>query len=83
MITLINHQGLKVLEGIQLQSPSPSIGLAYIGAFLHKHGYDYTAIDACGEALESVRPYAGDRARGRDDPSAQPGQPRSRTSLVR
>lgn len=61
MITLINHQGLKVLEGIQLQSPSPSIGLAYIGAFLRKHGYDYTAIDACGEALESVRPYAGDK----------------------
>lgn len=59
MITLINHQGLKVLEGIQLQSPSPSIGLAYIGAFLRKHGYDYTAIDACGEALESIRPYSG------------------------
>ena len=62
MIALINHQGLKVLEGIQLQSPSPPIGLAYIGAFLRKHGYDYTAVDACGEALESIRPYAGDES---------------------
>jgi radical SAM superfamily enzyme YgiQ (UPF0313 family) len=59
MITLINHQGLKVMEGVQLQSPSPAIGLAYIGAFLRKHGYDYTAIDACGEALEAIRPYSG------------------------
>lgn len=62
MIALINHQGLKVLEGIQLQSPSPPIGLAYIGAFLRKHGYDYTAVDACGEALESIRPYVGDES---------------------
>lgn len=59
MITLINHQGLKVMEGMQYQSPSPSIGLAYIGAFLRKHGYDYTAIDACGEAMDSIRPYSG------------------------
>ena len=54
MITLINHQGLKVNKGIQLQSPSPSIGLAYIGAYLKKHGHDYTAIDACGEAMDQI-----------------------------
>ncbi len=59
LITLINHQGLKVMEGMQLQSPSPSIGLAYIGAFLRKHGYDYTAIDACGEAMDRIRPFSG------------------------
>nr|AFD03221.1 radical SAM domain protein [uncultured bacterium W4-21b] len=57
MITLINHQGLKVSKGIQLQTPSPSIGLAYIGAYLKKHGFDYTAIDACGLAMEKIRSY--------------------------
>lgn len=57
MITLINHQGLKVLKGIQLQSPSPSIGLAYIGAYLKENGFDYTAVDACGLAMEKIRPY--------------------------
>jgi radical SAM superfamily enzyme YgiQ (UPF0313 family) len=57
VITLINHQGLKSVSGLQIQTPSPSIGLAYIGAFLKKHGHAYTAIDACGEALDRIRPY--------------------------
>ena len=59
MITLINHQGLKLLKGIQLQSPSPSIGLAYLGAYVKRQGYEYTAIDACGLAMEAVGPYPG------------------------
>ncbi|MBI3306599.1 MAG: B12-binding domain-containing radical SAM protein [Candidatus Omnitrophica bacterium] len=58
VITLINHQGLKILKGIQLQSPSPSIGLAYIGAYLKKNGFNYTAVDACGLAMNQIRPYA-------------------------
>ena len=57
MITLINHQGLKVMRGLQLQSPSPSIGLAYIGGYLKQKGHDYTAIDACGLAMDQIRPY--------------------------
>jgi radical SAM superfamily enzyme YgiQ (UPF0313 family) len=57
MITLINHQGLKIVKGIQLQSPSPSIGLAYIGGYLRRKGLSYTGIDACGEALDQVYPY--------------------------
>jgi radical SAM superfamily enzyme YgiQ (UPF0313 family) len=56
-IVLINHQGLKVLEGIQNQSPAPPIGLAYIGAYLKKNGFQYTAIDACGNAIEQIKPY--------------------------
>jgi len=56
-IVLINHQGLKVLKGLQLQSPSPSIGLAYLGAHLEQHGLSYTAIDACGLAMDQIRPY--------------------------
>ena len=54
MITLINHQGLKLVKGIQIQTPSPSIGLAYLGAYLKKYNHSYTAIDACGEALEQI-----------------------------
>lgn len=61
MITLINHQGLKVVKGIQIQTPAPPIGIAYIGAFLKKHGYSYTAIDACGEALDQKLPYDNDK----------------------
>jgi radical SAM superfamily enzyme YgiQ (UPF0313 family) len=56
MITLINHQGLKLVKGIQIQTPSPSIGLAYLGAYLKKHNHSYTAIDACGEALDQILP---------------------------
>jgi len=62
VITLINHQGLKTVSGLQIQTPSPSIGLAYIGAYLKKHAYAYTAIDACGEALDQIRPYPSHRA---------------------
>ncbi len=54
-IVLINHQGLKLSSGIQIQSPSPPIGLAYIGAYLKKNGYNYKGIDACGQALEKIR----------------------------
>jgi len=57
MITLINHQGLKKIKGLQLQSPAPSIGLAYLGAYLKKNNYSYTAIDACGEAMDRLMPY--------------------------
>lgn len=59
MIALINHQGLKVVKGIQLQSPSPPIGLAYIGACLKQHGFEYTAVDACGLAIDQVESYQG------------------------
>ncbi|RJQ48963.1 MAG: radical SAM protein [Nitrospiraceae bacterium] len=57
MITLINHQGLKAIRGIQIQNPAPHIGLAYLGAFLKKNGHNYTAIDACGEALDQILSY--------------------------
>jgi radical SAM superfamily enzyme YgiQ (UPF0313 family) len=59
-IVLINHQGLKLTSGIQIQSPSPPIGLAYIGAYIKQHGYDYLAIDACGEALYQATPSKND-----------------------
>ena len=57
---LINHQGLKLTSGIQIQTPSPPISLAYIGAYIKEKGYDYIAIDACGEALDQVVPSQND-----------------------
>lgn len=57
MITLINHQGLKTVTGLQIQTPSPPIGLAYLGAYLKQHDYNYKSIDACGEALDHTYPY--------------------------
>ena len=53
-IVLVNHQGLKLISGIQIQTPTPPISLAYVGGYIKKYGYDYTAIDACGEALSQV-----------------------------
>ena len=59
-IVLINHQGIKLTSGIQIQTPSPPIGLAYIGAYIKEHGYNYLAIDSCGEALDQVTPLKHD-----------------------
>jgi len=53
-VVLVNHQGLKLVSGIQIQTPSPPIGLAYIGAYIKSNGYGYTAIDACGEGLDKI-----------------------------
>ncbi len=61
MITLINHQGIKLVKGIQVQTPAPPLGLAYLGAFLNKNGYKYTAIDACGEVLDQILPSKANR----------------------
>ena len=52
-IVLINHQGQKLVKGLQIQTPSAPIGLAYIGAYIKANGYCYTGIDACGEALDN------------------------------
>jgi anaerobic magnesium-protoporphyrin IX monomethyl ester cyclase len=56
-LVLINHQGLKTVSGIQIQTPSPPIGLAYLGAFLKQNSKSYVAIDACGEALDNINRY--------------------------
>ena len=59
MITLINHPGMKVMKGLQIQSPTPPIGLAYIAATLKEHNIEYSVIDGCGEALEKITPFEG------------------------
>lgn len=57
MITLINPPGLKSFSGLQMHTPNPPIGLAYVAAAVRDAGYGYTVIDGTGLALDSVHPY--------------------------
>jgi anaerobic magnesium-protoporphyrin IX monomethyl ester cyclase len=57
MITLINPPGLKTFSGLNMHTPNPPIGLAYVAATLKEAGRPYTVIDATGEALDAVHPY--------------------------
>jgi len=59
VITLIAPPALKSISGLQMQSPAPPVGVAYLGGMLRKHGYAYSIIDAVGEALDQVRPFWG------------------------
>ncbi len=57
MITLINPPGLKTFSGLNMHTPNPPLGLAYIAGTLGEAGLAYHVIDGVGEALERVRPY--------------------------
>jgi anaerobic magnesium-protoporphyrin IX monomethyl ester cyclase len=57
MITLINPPGLKSFSGLQMHTPNPPIGLAYVAAAVRDAGYRYAVIDGTGLALDSVHPY--------------------------
>lgn len=57
MITLINPPGLKTFSGLQMHSPNPPLGLAYIAASVRAAGFRYHVIDAAGEAPEAISPY--------------------------
>jgi hypothetical protein len=59
MIALINPPGLKTFSGLQMHTPNPPLGLAYVAAALKAEGLAYRVIDATGEALDTVRPYPG------------------------
>lgn len=59
MITLINPPGIKLSAGLQMQSPNPPLGLAYIAAAVKRAGLAYHVIDATGEALDTIRAYPG------------------------
>jgi radical SAM superfamily enzyme YgiQ (UPF0313 family) len=61
MITLVNPPGIKTFSGLQMHTPNPPLGLAYIAGTLKDAGLPYRVIDATGEALDVVRPYP-DRA---------------------
>ncbi len=61
MITLINPPGIKTFSGLQMHTPNPPLGLAYVAAALREAGFEHKVIDATGEALDAVSPYP-DRA---------------------
>jgi anaerobic magnesium-protoporphyrin IX monomethyl ester cyclase len=58
MITLINPPGIKTFSGLQMHTPNPPLGLAYIAAAIKDAGLPYQVIDGTGEALDVVRPYS-------------------------
>ena len=57
MITLINPPGLKTFSGLQMHTPNPPLGLAYVAAAVREAGFPYRVIDGTGEALDAVSPY--------------------------
>jgi anaerobic magnesium-protoporphyrin IX monomethyl ester cyclase len=59
MITFINAPGLKSFSGLQMHTPNPPIGLAYIAAVAREAGYDVAMVDGAGEALDDISVYPG------------------------
>jgi hypothetical protein len=57
MLILINPPGIKTLPGLQMHTPNPPLGLAYIAAAIKDAGLPYQVIDGTGEVLDVVRPY--------------------------
>src|SRR3954452_19829290 len=57
MMTLINPPGLKSFSGLQMHTPNPPLGLAYIAASLKEAGIPYNVIDGTAEALDGISPY--------------------------
>ena len=57
MIALVNPPGIKTFSGLQMHTPNPPLGLAYVAAALREAGFSYQVIDATGAALDAVSPY--------------------------
>ena len=57
MITLINPTGIKTFSDLQMHTPNPPLGLAYIAAAIKDAGLPHQVIDGAGLALDVVRPY--------------------------
>jgi len=56
-VTLINPPGIKTFSSIQMQTPNPPIGLAFIAGVLRREGLAYTVIDGVGEGLDVISEY--------------------------
>jgi anaerobic magnesium-protoporphyrin IX monomethyl ester cyclase len=56
-IALVNSPGLKSFSGLQMHTPNPPLGLAYIAASIKEAGIPYVVIDGTGEALDEISPY--------------------------
>lgn len=59
MITLISPPSIKSFSGLQMHSPNPPLGLAYIAGVVKEAGFAYKVIDGTGEAIDAIRPYTG------------------------
>jgi hypothetical protein len=59
MITLINPPGIKTFSALQMHTPNPPLGFAYVAAALQEAGLAYQVIGGTGEALDVLRPYPG------------------------
>jgi len=57
MFVLINPPGLKSMNGLQMHTPNPPLGLAYIASAIEQAGYKIKVIDAVGEAINTIKPY--------------------------
>jgi anaerobic magnesium-protoporphyrin IX monomethyl ester cyclase len=57
MIALVNPPGIKTFSGLQMHTPNPPLGLAYVAAAVREAGFACRVIDATGEALDAVSPY--------------------------
>jgi len=82
MITLINPPGLKTFSGLQMHTPNPPLGLAYVAAAVREAGFPYRVIDGTGEALDAVSPYPDRRdfmVQGSRSERSSSGSRRTRT----
>src|SRR5207237_10008334 len=57
MMALVNPPGIKTFSGLQMHTPNPPLGLAYVSAAAREAGFACRVIDATGEALDAVSPY--------------------------
>ena len=53
-LVLLNPPGLKPQGGLQMHTPNPPIGLAYIASSLRRADHDIQVIDAVGEAPDNI-----------------------------
>ncbi len=58
-ICLINPAGIKSVTSLQMHTPNPPIGLAYIAAAVREAGHRVTVIDAAAEAMDQISPMPG------------------------
>lgn len=57
-VVLIAPPGIKTFSSIQMQTPNPPLGTAYIAGVLKHEGIPYKVIDAVGEGITQITEYA-------------------------
>ncbi|MDE2489837.1 MAG: B12-binding domain-containing radical SAM protein [Elusimicrobia bacterium] len=56
-VVLIAPPGIKTFSSIQMQTPNPPLGVAYIAGVLKAAGLPYRVIDAVGEGIAQITDY--------------------------